>query len=92
VNIQLTIKGDEALIAVMDNGPGIDEKMLSHLFEPFFRLSEDNKGAGLGLSIAQEIVKSHGGSISVESTVGVGSRFMVHLPLHQSQAAIETEI
>jgi PAS domain S-box-containing protein len=92
VNIQLTIEGDEALITVMDNGPGIDEKMLSHLFEPFFRLSEDNKGAGLGLSIAQEIVKSHGGSISVESTVGVGSRFTVHLPLHQSQAAVKAEM
>jgi PAS domain S-box-containing protein len=81
IHVSLVIEAHEAVIAVADNGPGIAADALPHLFEAFFRLSEDNKGAGLGLSIAQEIVRAHGGSIAVESTVGVGSCFTVRLPL-----------
>ena len=88
IHVSLVIEAHEAVIAVEDNGPGIVADALPHLFEAFFRLSEDNKGAGLGLSIAQEIVKAHGGSIAVESTVGVGSCFTVRLPL-QPQPQIE---
>jgi PAS domain S-box-containing protein len=88
IHISLVIEANEAVIAVADNGPGIAADALPHLFEAFFRLSEDNKGAGLGLSIAQEIVKAHGGSIAVESTVGVGSCFTVRLPL-QPQPEVE---
>ena len=79
-------------VAVSDTGPGISSEHLSHLFERFYRVDEDRSrggngshvngrgGAGLGLAIASEIAKAHGGGISVESEVGKGSVFIVHLP------------
>lgn len=70
-------------VDVVDRGVGIAAEDLPHLFERFYRgrTSGDTKGAGLGLSIAQSVVVSHGGRIEVESTEGVGSRFTVLLPV-----------
>ncbi len=70
-----------ATISVSDNGIGIPAEYLPHLFQPFFRVTEDNKGAGLGLSISRDIVVAHGGDLTVESVVGQGSLFTVWLPL-----------
>lgn len=70
-----------AFIRVRDTGSGIEAQHLPYLFQPFFRGKEDNKGAGLGLSIAREIVERHEGQIMVESEVGSGSCFIVWLPL-----------
>jgi signal transduction histidine kinase len=53
--------------------------MVSNIFRPFYRGSEQTKGTGLGLSIAKEIVEMHGGTITVESQFGQGSRFTVRL-------------
>ena len=68
-----------AEIGVEDTGPGIPEDLRSRIFEPFFSSKEE--GIGLGLSIAQRIVEEHGGEIRVESKVGVGTTFVVALPL-----------
>jgi PAS domain S-box-containing protein len=81
VRVNTTAEPHEVVIAVADSGSGIAEQHLEHLFKPFYRGTTESRGAGLGLAIAQEIVTLHGGSITVESTVGVGSRFTVHLPL-----------
>lgn len=67
-----------ALVEVRDTGAGIPPDLLPDVFHPFFTTKPD--GTGLGLSIAQEIVQSHGGFISVESALGTGSVFTVHLP------------
>ncbi|OCT15994.1 two-component sensor histidine kinase [Paenibacillus pectinilyticus] len=71
-------------IAVRDNGPGIAPEHLAHLFDRFYRIDSSRArrsgGAGLGLSITRSIVELHGGSIAVESAVGVGSTFIVRLP------------
>lgn len=76
----------EAVIRVRDTGPGIDPDNLRDLFKPFFRGGRtDNRGAGLGLAISQEIVQRHGGEICVESTLGEGSSFIVRLPAHPPQ-------
>ena len=70
-------------LVVQDTGPGITAEELPHLFERFFRgrLAESGHtaGTGLGLSIAQQIAQAHGGRITVESTVGKGSTFMLGL-------------
>ena len=68
-------------IAIADNGCGIAAADLQRIFDPFFTTKEVGKGTGLGLSVSHGIVNSHGGTIEVESTVGVGSTFRVRLPL-----------
>lgn len=68
-------------IAVADTGCGIPEQHLKRIFDPFFTSKEVGKGTGLGLSVSHGIVKTHGGLIRVESTVGQGTTFRVYLPL-----------
>jgi PAS domain S-box-containing protein len=63
-----------------DTGCGIPQENLSRIFDPFFTTMPVGVGTGLGLSIAYSIVRQHGGTIGVESEVGKGSIFMVHLP------------
>jgi signal transduction histidine kinase len=74
-------------VEVADNGKGIPPEVLPKIFDPFFTTKEVGKGTGLGLSIVYKIVEQHGGRISVDSTVGVGTRFTVVLPLQPPAAA-----
>jgi len=75
-----------AIVTIEDNGIGISQKNLKHIFEPFFRINPDNSqsssGTGLGLSLALEIMKLHKGIITVESTEGEGTKFTLQFPLH----------
>ena len=85
VRVSVRIKGKKAVIEVRDQGIGISEKEIPHIFDRFYRAdSSRNKtivdGYGLGLSIAKSIVDAHKGEIKVESEVGKGSRFIVVLP------------
>jgi signal transduction histidine kinase len=72
-----------AVINVEDTGVGIPEKNFGMIFDPFFTTKEVGVGTGLGLSIVYGILQQHHGSISVESKVGEGTRFIIRLPLHQ---------
>jgi len=65
-------------VEVVDEGPGIPSDQQPHIFVPFYTTKQT--GTGLGLAICQRIVKSHGGSISVQSRAGEGSAFLVRLP------------
>ncbi|MBI3182806.1 MAG: PAS domain S-box protein [Myxococcales bacterium] len=80
VTLKTRREGSHAVVRVKDTGYGIEPKHLDRIFEPFFTTKPDGKGTGLGLSIVQGIVESHGGGISVESTVGMGTTFLVRLP------------
>ena len=71
--------GEYAAISVQDEGGGIPEEDLPHLFEPFFTTRSVGEGTGLGLSVAYGIVRDHGGWIDVESRPGRGSRFTIRL-------------
>lgn len=75
---------DHAVLLVGDNGAGIPEEHLPHLFERFYRIDESRTrqhgGAGLGLSITQSIIAAHGGQISVDSTVNQGTVFRAEWP------------
>lgn len=68
-------------IEVRDSGPGMDEATLERIFQPFF--TNKQGGMGLGLSISQTIVATHGGTLTVRSTPGAGSTFRLELPLRQ---------
>lgn len=74
--------GDEVEIRVGDNGCGIPEHVQSHMFDPFFTTKAPGRGTGQGLAIAHSvIVKKHQGSIRYETRLGVGTTFVVRLPI-----------
>ncbi len=67
-------------LAVQDTGCGISEQHLGRIFDPFFTTKDPGRGTGLGLAISARIIESFGGRITVQSMLGKGSRFTVHLP------------
>ena len=71
----------QAVLRVTDVGVGIPAEALPRIFEPFYTTKESGRGTGLGLAIVQQVVESHGGSITVESKVGTGTFFTLLFPL-----------
>jgi two-component system NtrC family sensor kinase len=70
-----------ALITISDTGSGIPESIRTRVFEPFFTTKPPGKGTGQGLAIAQSVVLQHGGTIRFESEVGIGTKFLLRLPV-----------
>jgi two-component system NtrC family sensor kinase len=81
-NITLTnwLEGDDVVISVADNGPGIPRVNLARIFDPFFTTKPVGKGTGLGLSICYGIIKKMGGNIDVRSVVDAGTTFYLRVP------------
>lgn len=75
-----------ALLSVSDSGCGISPDLVTRIFEPFYTTKRSGKGTGLGLSVVQNIIKSAGGQISVDSTPGEGTTFSIYLPLTEEQS------
>jgi signal transduction histidine kinase len=75
------IREDRVSIQIRDNGQGMPEEVVSKIFDPFFTTKPVGEGTGLGLSIVHGIIERHGGTIQVESQVGVGTTFTVELLL-----------
>ena len=96
VRFRAEAQGDEAIITVADEGPGIAPEHVDHIFDRFYRSDEarDRKtgGAGLGLAISKRIVEAHGGSIGVESIPGKGTLFRFHLPLASANPTLATRL
>ncbi|HXR83345.1 MAG TPA: ATP-binding protein, partial [Hanamia sp.] len=72
---------DKVQIIVRDNGNGIPQNIVDKIFQPFFTTKPTGEGTGLGLSLAYDIVKAHGGTFKVESKEGEGSEFVIQLPV-----------
>ena len=72
--------GNHVEIRVKDNGPGIPAEIKDKIFQPFFTTKPTGQGTGLGLSLAYDIVKAHGGELKVETKEGVGTEFTVVIP------------
>lgn len=86
----ISISADEDIvhkiveIRIQDTGTGIEQDDLKKIFEPFFTTKDDEKGSGLGLFVAREIIEEHGGRIEVESVPAQGTTFSIKLPLKES--------
>src|SRR4029078_734677 len=74
VNVKIEIR-------VKDNGNGIPQKIVDKIFQPFFTTKPTGQGTGLGLSLAYDIIKAHGGEIRVTTQEGEGSEFIIQLPI-----------
>jgi signal transduction histidine kinase len=86
INVKAQEKDGEISISISDSGVGIPEEDLQYIFDDFYIASsapKDARGSGLGLAITRRIIEAHDGSISVESQLGKGSTFVIHLPVYQ---------
>jgi signal transduction histidine kinase len=84
---------ESVLITFTDNGIGIESSLKGKIFDMFYRASDISTGAGLGLYIAKEIIGKLGGSIEVQSALGVFTTFEVCIPnlsTHKQEASVET--
>jgi signal transduction histidine kinase len=83
ISIDVAHADESSFIAakVTDYGNGIPDHILHHIFDPFFTTKAKGKGTGLGLSVSQGIIAKHGGNISVKTTQGEGTSFIVKLPI-----------
>jgi signal transduction histidine kinase len=81
IEVEVSRSGDDVLLVVRDHGPGIPEDGIARVFDRFYRVpGTKGAGAGLGLALVKEVVDWHGGCITIDSEVGVGSTFTVSLP------------
>jgi signal transduction histidine kinase len=95
ITVSLRRDGNQAVLSVRDQGIGIPRDQQGKIFDRFHRVStglvHDVKGSGLGLAIVRHIAEAHGGRVSVESRLGQGSTFSVHLPLPRLRAPVVTD-
>ena len=82
VTVSTKKKGNMVLVSVNDNGNGIPKEVLDKIFQPFFTTKPSGEGTGLGLSLSYDIVKVHGGQLNVETEQGLGTTFIISLPLN----------
>ena len=85
VTIMAYLVAGDIRVVIQDDGPGIDQEKLPHIFEPFYTTKEPGKGTGLGLSITYGLIKKLGGDITVRSQVGVGTAFTITIPVHHGE-------
>jgi two-component system NtrC family sensor kinase len=81
LSMQTSANGDGIRIEIADNGSGVDEKDLKHIFDPFYTTKPAGKGTGLGLAVCYGIITAHGGRIEIEKNDGGGTKFVVTLPV-----------
>jgi signal transduction histidine kinase len=82
VSVQTKKLNNKVEIRVTDNGNGIPQNIVDKIFQPFFTTKPTGQGTGLGLSLAYDIIKAHGGEIKVETKEGEGSAFVIQLPVN----------
>jgi signal transduction histidine kinase len=81
ISLTVAASAESVCFAVKDNGLGITADEVLRVFEPFYQVDRPQRyGCGVGLSVARKIVEDHGGTVQVESQLGVGSTFSVYLP------------
>jgi two-component system NtrC family sensor kinase len=82
LEIRSGVEGDKVVVDIADTGHGISKSVMARIFDPFFTTKPVGKGTGLGLSICYGIIQKLGGTLTVDSSVGLGTTFHVHIPIH----------
>jgi signal transduction histidine kinase len=80
ITVRLAARGTGASLDIIDSGSGIPKENQDRIFEPFFSTKSPGEGTGLGLFVTRDIVEKFGGTLTVESELGKGSRFSVYIP------------
>ena len=83
--------GKYVKVVVSDTGPGIDPKIINRIFDPYFTTKGIGKGSGMGLAVVHGIVKSHSGAITIDSTLGKGTKFIMFFPLVTEKPIVEVQ-
>ena len=83
IEVSTVAEGENILLTIRDNGPGMSRSHLSKIFDPFFTTKRQGEGSGLGLTIARRIIQKHGGQIEIESDEGVGTTCRITFPIHR---------
>lgn len=82
LGVSVVMAGDDMMIRIADNGPGVPVELRERVFEPFFTTKPPEKGTGVGLALCRALARAHGGRLDLEDTPGGGASFILHLPLH----------
>jgi len=82
LEVRSRVEGHNIVVDIADTGHGISKDVISRMFDPFFTTKPVGKGTGLGLSICYGIIKKLGGNLTVDSSVGLGTTFHMHIPIH----------
>jgi two-component system, NtrC family, sensor kinase len=86
IKVKSCVENDQVVISISDTGGGIPEPIRKRIFDPFFTTKEVGKGTGQGLSIAHNVIKSHGGKLEFETEIGKGTTFYVRLPIDAAES------
>lgn len=87
ISVSLEKQGEYAALRVFNSGSYIPKDKQNEVFEHFYKINPDSEGSGIGLALVQALVASHNGTISVESTEGEGTTFVIRLPFSQEQVS-----
>ncbi|WP_296705091.1 HAMP domain-containing sensor histidine kinase, partial [Algoriphagus sp.] len=81
LTVKTALQKDKVILSIGDNGGGIPKEIQDKILQPFFTTKKGTEGTGLGLSITHDIVKAHGGELTVKTEEGKGSEFIIKLPI-----------
>ena len=87
VSASTSLFEDQVHVRISDTGIGMNDETIARIFDPFFTTKPVGEGTGLGLAIVYGIINDHGGSIEVQSQPGVGTEFLISLPLRRERSA-----
>ena len=92
IRISTRVEGNDAVIEIADDGPGIPPALLDRIYEPFFTTKEVGKGTGQGLALARATIERHAGSLECVSELGEGTTFRIRLPVQRQPAEMATAV